>query len=57
VKSVERYIINGKSLSEGESARIPFGPRTVLIRCLKIEKDSVRVIIEGEDVTRSLHLK
>ncbi len=54
---MERYIINGKSLSEGESARIPFGPRTVLIRCLKIEKDSVRVIIEGEDVTRSLHLK
>jgi hypothetical protein len=50
-------LINGKSLIEGDSARIPFGSRTVLIRCLKIEKESVLIAVEGEDAPRSLHLR
>jgi hypothetical protein len=50
-------IINGKTLSEGESAKIPLKPRSLLIRCIKIEKESVLISIEGEDGTRSLRLK
>jgi hypothetical protein len=50
-------IINGKNLSEGESSKIPLGPRSPMIRCLKIEKDSVLISIEGEDAPKSLHLK
>jgi len=46
-------VINGKTLSEGESAKIPLKPRSLVIRCIKIQKDSVLVIIEGEDLPRS----
>jgi type II secretory pathway component PulC len=50
-------VINGKTLSEGESAKLRIEPRNLNIKCLKIEKDSVVVAIEGEDAPRLLRLK
>jgi hypothetical protein len=50
-------VINGKSLSEGESASVSVKPGTLTVKCLKIEKDSVLIIVEGEDVPRLLHLR
>jgi len=50
-------VINGKTLSEGESTKIPVKPGTLNIKCLKIEKDSVLIAIEGENTPRLLPLK
>jgi hypothetical protein len=50
-------VINGKTLSEGESATVSVKPGTLTIKCLKIEKDSVQIAVEGEDVPRTLHLR
>lgn len=50
-------IINGKTLGEGESATIQLKDVTFKLTCLKIEKDSVQVAIEGEDAPRQLRLK
>jgi hypothetical protein len=50
-------VINGKTLSEGESAKIRIESRNLSIKCIRIEKDSVAVAIEGEDAPRLLHLK
>ena len=50
-------VINGKTLSEGESAAVSVKPGTLTIKCLKIEKDSVLIIVEGEDAPRLLHLR
>jgi TPR repeat protein len=50
-------VINGKSLSEGESASISLPPASLKIKCLKIQKDSVVVEIDGESAPRILHLK
>jgi hypothetical protein len=49
-------MINGKTLNEGESAKVPIDRKSVLVHCLKIQKDSVLILIEGEDAPRSLGL-
>ncbi len=41
-------VINGKTLSEGESAAVSVKPGTLTIKCLKIERDSVLITIDGE---------
>jgi hypothetical protein len=40
-------LINGKTLSEGESAAVSVKPGTLTIKCLKIEKESVLITVEG----------
>jgi hypothetical protein len=50
-------VINGKTLSEGESAAVSVKPGTLTIKCLKIEKNSVLITVEGEDTPRLLHLR
>jgi hypothetical protein len=50
-------VINGKTLSEGESATVSVKPGTLTIKCLKIEKDSVLITVQGEDTPRLLHLR
>lgn len=39
---------SGKTLSEGESATLRLKSGTIVIKCLKIEPDSVLVGVEGE---------
>jgi len=50
-------VINGKTLSEGESASISVKPGTLTIKCLEIERESVWISVEGEDIPRLLHLR
>jgi hypothetical protein len=50
-------VINGKTLAEGESASLPFKSGRLAIKCLKIERDSVLVSLDGEDAPRLLHLR
>ncbi len=50
-------LINGKTLAEGESATIPVKPLALTLKCLRIEKDSVLISVEGEDQPRLLRLK
>jgi type II secretory pathway component PulC len=49
-------VINGETLSEGESTTIRLPAGTLKAKCLKIEKDSVLISIEGEDQPRILRL-
>jgi hypothetical protein len=51
-------VINGKTLGEGESASISLKPDslTLTVRCIKIDKDSASILIEGEDQPRLLRL-
>jgi TPR repeat protein len=55
--NMSKAFINGKTLGEGESAKFPVKPAAVVVKCIKIEKDSVLVAIEGEDAPRWLRLK
>jgi len=50
-------VINGKTVTEGESVRVAVKPGSLSIKCLKIGKDFVVVAIEGEDEPRKLQLK
>jgi hypothetical protein len=50
-------MVNGKTLSEGESATVSVKPGTLAIKCLKIDKDSVLISVEGEDTPRLLRLR
>jgi hypothetical protein len=50
-------VINGKTLSGGESATVSVKPGKLTIKCLKIEKNSVLITVEGEDTPRLLHLR
>ena len=50
-------VINGKILSEGESAEIPTKSGTLKVKCLKIETRSVQIMVEGEDGPRTLSIK
>jgi hypothetical protein len=50
-------VVNGKTLSEGESATVSVKPGTLRINCLKIEKESVLITVEGEDAPRLLRLR
>jgi hypothetical protein len=47
-------MINGKMLGVGETATIPAKPEAYVIKCLRIEKDSVLISIEGETEPRNL---
>jgi hypothetical protein len=50
--------INGKALAEREGATISIKLAGGLrIKCLKIEKDSVVIAVEGEDTPRLLQIK
>jgi hypothetical protein len=49
-------VINGKTLSEGESTSIKLKAGNLSVKCLKIERNSVLVSIEGEDQPRILRL-
>lgn len=49
-------MISGKTLAAGESARISAKQGTLNVTCLKIEKDSVLVAVDGEDTPRLLRL-
>ena len=50
-------VVNGKTLSEGESATISVKPGTLKIKCLKIETDSVLITVEGEEAPRLLRFR
>jgi hypothetical protein len=50
-------IINGKTFAEGESGTIPFKPVPLTVKCLKIDKDAVTIVVDGEDAPRVLRLK
>jgi hypothetical protein len=49
-------VINDKVIAEGDSVRLPIKPTPATLKCLKIEKGSVLVSIEGEDAPRTLYL-
>jgi hypothetical protein len=49
-------VINGKSLSEGESIKLTLKSDSLVIKCLKIQSDSVLIAVEGEDTPRLLEL-
>lgn len=50
-------IINGKGMAEGESATLATTARTVTIKCVKIETNSVLVSVDGEEIPRRLTWK
>jgi len=50
-------VINGKTVSEGETTRISVKQQTLEIKCLKIEKGFVTIKIEGEESPRTLRVK
>jgi hypothetical protein len=50
-------VINGKTLSEGETAKIAIKPATMNIKCLKIDKDAVTIAVEGEDIPRRIQFQ
>ncbi len=54
---VSLAVVNGMTLSEGESAFVSIKSGRVAIKCLKIEKDSILINVEGEDTPRLLHLR
>jgi TPR repeat protein len=49
--------INGRSLAEGESADVSLKKDHLKIKCIQIQKDSVLILIEGENESRRLQLK
>lgn len=49
--------INGRTLAEGESANISLKTNYLMIKCIQIQKDSVLILIEGENEPRLLHVK
>jgi hypothetical protein len=49
-------VINGKTLAEGESAKMSLTSGPAVVKCLKIEKDSVLIAVQGEDQPRRLSL-
>ena len=49
-------IIDGKTFSEGQSSKVRVNALTITVKCLKIEKDSALVMIDGEESPRQLQL-
>ena len=49
--------INGKAFAEGETATIKTKKETVKVKCLKINTDSVLILVDGEDDPRLLHMQ
>ena len=50
-------VINGKPFAVGETATISAKPQNCVVKCLKIEKDTVLVSLDGEPTPRELRLK
>lgn len=50
-------VINGKGVSEGESATFTTPQGTFTIKCLKVDREGVQLRVEGEDSPRLLHMK
>ena len=48
-------IINGKTVEEGSIATIPLKARSVTLKCIKIETNSVLIHLEGEERPRRLY--
>jgi len=49
--------INGRTLAEGETADLSLGKIHLKIKCIQIQKDSVLILIEGENESRRLSMK
>lgn len=49
--------INGRTMAEGESADILLKTGNLVIKCIQIQKDSVLILIQGENDPRRLQLK
>jgi hypothetical protein len=49
--------ISGKVVAEGEKIIVPLKPKPISIQCLKIEKNSVLILVEDETEMRELRLK
>src|ERR1043166_9055153 len=50
-------VINGKPFTAGETATVPAKPQNCVVKCLRIEKDTVLVSLDGEATPRELRLK
>jgi hypothetical protein len=50
-------IINGKTFAAGESGTISLKPVPLAVKCLKIDKDTVTIAVDGEAAPRVLRLK
>jgi len=51
-------IINGKTFAAGESQVLTgIQPNPIAVKCIKIDKDSVLISVEGEDTPRRLTIK
>lgn len=48
--------INGKTFAEGEILSVKVKKETVNIKCLKINADSILILVTGEDEPRLLHM-
>ena len=42
-------MINGRSFAENETAKVALGKTNILLRCLEIQKDHVRVLIDSQE--------
>ncbi len=49
--------INGRTLAEGESADISLKKDHLKIKCIQINKDSVLILVDGENESRRLQMK
>jgi hypothetical protein len=45
-------VISGKAVAEGETVTVGLKPKPVTFKCIKIESNSVVVVVEGEDEPR-----
>ena len=50
-------VIGGKQFAQGALISIPNNPMPLLVKCLKLEKDTVTIQVEGEDAPRVLQMK
>ncbi|HEY2081442.1 MAG TPA: hypothetical protein VGI88_01565, partial [Verrucomicrobiae bacterium] len=57
VKNHALVLINDQSLAVGESEKIRVGKTNILVRCLEIRDDSVRIQIVTSGEERVLSLK
>lgn len=49
-------IINRKTIAEGETASIPIEGGTIVVKCLKVNEDSVLIEVQGESGRKELTL-
>ena len=48
--------INGIIIAEGQTITVPLKAKSVKVKCVKINRDSVEVIVEGEVASRQLRM-